>query len=93
MKQAEYEVLQEALRKKTAPPIWAMLYERKQRKYLQRRHQSRYVYSFSSSKEDGGQPMNRMIILLLALTILIGTLSACAAEPDPEPTEPLTYTL
>ena len=37
--------------------------------------------------------MNRMIILLLALTILIGTLSACAAEPDPEPTEPLTYTI
>lgn len=37
--------------------------------------------------------MKRLISLLLALIILIGTLSACAAEPEPEPTEPLTYTI
>lgn len=37
--------------------------------------------------------MNRLISLLLALMILLGTLSACAAEPDPDPTEPLTYTI
>ena len=37
--------------------------------------------------------MNRMISLLLALIILIGILSACAIEPEPEPTEPLTYTI
>ncbi len=37
--------------------------------------------------------MNRLISLLLALMILLGTLSACAAKPDPETTEPLTYTI
>ena len=37
--------------------------------------------------------MNRLISLLLAVIILLGTLSACAADPDPEPTEPLTYTI
>ena len=37
--------------------------------------------------------MNRLISLLLAVIILLGTLSACAAKPDPEPTEPLTYTI
>ena len=37
--------------------------------------------------------MNRLISLLLALIILLGTLSACAADPEPEPTEPLTYTI
>ena len=37
--------------------------------------------------------MNRLISLLLALMILLGTLSACAAEPEHEPTEPLTYTI
>lgn len=36
--------------------------------------------------------MNRLICFFLALTILI-TLSACAAEPETEPTEPLTYTI
>lgn len=37
--------------------------------------------------------MNRLICLLLAVMILLGTLSACAAELEPEPTEPLTYTI
>ena len=39
--------------------------------------------------------MNRLICLLLAVIILLGTMSACAAEPEPEPepTEPLTYTI
>lgn len=37
--------------------------------------------------------MNRLICLLLALMILLGTLSACAADSEPEPTEPLTYTI
>lgn len=40
--------------------------------------------------------MKRLISLLLALMILLGTLSACAAEPEPtepEPTEPVTYTI
>ena len=37
--------------------------------------------------------MNRLISLLLAVIILLGTLSACAAELEPEPTEPLTYTI
>ena len=37
--------------------------------------------------------MTRLISLLLALMILLGTLSACVAEPEPEPTEPLTYTI
>ena len=35
--------------------------------------------------------MKRLISLFLALIILIGTMSACAAEP--EPTEPVTYTI
>ena len=37
--------------------------------------------------------MNQMICLLLALMILLCALSACAAELEPEPTEPLTYTI
>ena len=34
--------------------------------------------------------MTRLISLLLSVIILLGTLSACAAEPEPEP---LTYTI
>lgn len=45
------------------------------------------------SEERKEQAMNRLICLLLTLMILLGTLSACAAEPDPEPTEALTYTI
>lgn len=37
--------------------------------------------------------MNQLISLLLAMMILLGTLSACAADPEPEPKEPLTYTI
>ena len=37
--------------------------------------------------------MKRLICSLLAVIILLGTLSACDAEPDPEPTESLTYTI
>ena len=37
--------------------------------------------------------MTRLINLLLALIILIGTMSACAVEPEFEPTEPVTYTI
>lgn len=34
--------------------------------------------------------MSRLICLIL---VLIFTLSACAAESEPEPTEPVTYTI
>ena len=34
--------------------------------------------------------MNRLISLILAVIILLGTMSACAAEPEPEP---VTYTI
>ena len=37
--------------------------------------------------------MKRLISLLLAVIFLLGTMSACAAEPEPDPTEPLTYTI
>ena len=37
--------------------------------------------------------MKRLICSLLAVIILLGTMSSCAADPEPEPTEPLTYTI
>lgn len=36
--------------------------------------------------------MNRLICLLLALTILIA-LSACTDKPDPEPTEQISWSV
>lgn len=37
--------------------------------------------------------MNRLTCWLLAMIILLGTLSACAAEPDPEPNEPISWSV
>lgn len=37
--------------------------------------------------------MNRLISLLLVLMILLGTMSACASELDPEPTEPISWSV
>lgn len=37
--------------------------------------------------------MKRLICLLLAVIILIGTLSACAADPEPEPTEHISWSV
>lgn len=37
--------------------------------------------------------MKRLISLILAMIILLSTLTACAAEPEPEPNEPVTYTI
>ncbi len=36
--------------------------------------------------------MNRLICLLLALIIMI-SLSACTSNPDPEPTEPISWSV
>ena len=37
--------------------------------------------------------MKRLISLILAMIILLSTLTACAAEPEPDPNEPVTYTI
>lgn len=37
--------------------------------------------------------MNRLISLLLAVIILLGALSACADEPEPEPTEQISWSV
>jgi len=37
--------------------------------------------------------MKRLISLILAMIILLSTLTACATEPEPDPTEPVTYTI